>query len=742
MAVRPATHGGDVAGRKVVYGANAVLQGALVLAAVIFAVFVAQRYQGQLDLSVNRVNSLSSRTVNLLKKLDQDVRVTAIYVDLARDKGLAVKRSKTVGDLLDLYRNANPARVATELINPEKDLARVQAILTRLKEKSAYKDEAKPHEKALTEFPAINEKITKLCKEELDRFQQLVQSDGKLSRLRELGIIANNLSVTEREAAKVAEDIADLSKGDIKRYGQAVEEMRKFLTSSRGAFSDAVTWMTTKGLDTADIAPDSKSFFGEAGGRLGAIIPEIDRILSETNDLKQVKLEQVYEELSRWSSSPPVLVENATEARVASFDDVWVARDMGGMPPGPDNDPYQFNGETAISSLILQLTQKDKTAVVFARWGGESPLRPDFSKLNINNIDLNNMPRAPYGMLNEVLQKQNFVTHDWDLADEKQKQLPEIADARRKIFVVLPPAPPPQPNPMQRMQLPGISPQDKELVLSAVKSSGMAIFLAGWKMPDRQAQVLGQSGGYDYNEYLKQNWGIDVQSEYLAMWFQPSPEKADLYWPKLPRSPTVITTDIMRFTEHPIVKPLQTSSAAFRETAPLRLLSGDALPKNVTLEPLVTVEKTVDAWAVRDATKLSEDFRARNGTFRREDDMSTPFPVSVAATNGETGARIVVFGSDNFAEDSLSQQQAIGFAGGGFMAYVLYPANTDLFINALHWVTNEADRIAVGPRTSSVPRLDQLKEGAQANFVRVFVAVIWPALALVIGSGVWLLRRR
>lgn len=71
----------------------------------------------------------------------------------------------------------------------------------------------------------------------------------------------------------------------------------------------------------------------------------------------------------------------------------------------------------------------------------------------------------------------------------------------------------------------------------------------------------------------------------------------------------------------------------------------------------------------------------------------------------------------------------------------LYPANSDLLINALHWLTGEADRIAVGPRRAELPRLSNLRESTAAALPWVLVGV-WPAVALVVGLGVWFVRRR
>jgi hypothetical protein len=114
--------------------------------------------------------------------------------------------------------------------------------------------------------------------------------------------------------------------------------------------------------------------------------------------------------------------------------------------------------------------------------------------------------------------------------------------------------------------------------------------------------------------------------------------------------------------------------------------------------------------------------------------------LALAATKEDQ--RIVVFGSEQFAADGVAQAQALGFAGGALVQYLVYPANTELFINTLHWLTQEADRISVGAQRSEIPRLDDLKDGFWLNFWQVFLVVVWPALALVVGGGVWFVRRR
>ena len=100
-----------------------------------------------------------------------------------------------------------------------------------------------------------------------------------------------------------------------------------------------------------------------------------------------------------------------------------------------------------------------------------------------------------------------------------------------------------------------------------------------------------------------------------------------------------------------------------------------------------------------------------------------------------------MFSSEHFAEDSFAQASGLQQRGNSLVLGPLYPANSDLLINALHWLTGEADRIAVGPRKGDVPRLTGLTEAWSARMPWILVGV-WPALALVAGLGVWLVRRK
>ncbi|HUU95169.1 MAG TPA: Gldg family protein [Phycisphaerae bacterium] len=718
--------------RRLLYGANVAVAAVLVVAVVGIAVWLAGQYGGRADLTSSRVNSLSSRTVGLLGGLDQDITITGLYTVLSEYQQYAQKRQDHVRDLLDLYESFGRGRVATAMIDPMKEQDKVAALLKRLREKPAYKDEAAPHEEALNRFPDLNTAISGLADGDLAQFKSFADADARMKRVREFIIVANNLALLGREAQSVAADVEELLAGDVPRYGKAVSAVREYLAQVQTYLQDAQGWMSGSGAALPDLMPDVQAFFQTAQERYQPVLDQVAALLKETEDLKQVKLEEVYDTLSQWGTQPPILVETETEARVCSLNDVWPYR-AGGGPAPPDGDPRDFAGEQAVSSAILQLTQTEKTAVVFTRFGGESPIRPDFSRMNRMMMDI---PRAPYQVLNAQLEKANFVTEDWDVAT--QNEPPDVEDAGHTIYVVFTPEPPPQPNPMQPSPQAGITPAQKQAILDAVNESGLAVFLAGWSQPTVRFMRTGPP--YEYADYLRSTWGVELRDQHLALHFSETPQRQGVKGPAN-RNPLILDTKAMRFTDHDITRPLRALEGAFLAAAPLQILTGDEKPAGVEVAVIAEVRETEDVWAVADILRLQEDLQKRFGTTRHEGDIAAPFPVAVAATN-ERGQKVVVFGSERFAADDVAQSQSIMLTSKGLQAYLNYPANTDLFVNALHWLTGEADRIAVGPRQSDVPRLDKLTEGGMAQFCRVLLVGIWPGLALLAGAGVWLLRRR
>lgn len=719
--------------RRFVFGANVALTILLALLVTAFLVWGAGRLGGRIDLSSSGQNSLKPRTVQLLKSLEKPVSVSGLYTTALKEiRPFAEKHRNRVRDLLDLYETAAPGKIKTRMLDPQTDPVEVKDLLKRLQEKSAYKGESQPHKDAVEGFGKLNEEIETAVTAELKEIDELVKEDQKLNRLPTLAGYARDLRTLTQKAIQTKEDLVKLREAEIPRWGSAVEMIRGYLTSTKAALVDAQMWMTGEAMTMVEVSDRARAFFQNSRSRHAPLTAKLDAEIEKTKDLKAVKLEELYDSLK---SGESILIENEEEAVVVPGSEVWVYRSDPRAPAPPDNDPQDFAGEQAVSSAVLKLSQKEKTGVIFTRFGGEPLLRPDFQNIDLQRLQ--QLPRAPYGMVNQLLDKENFEAVEWDVATAPAA--PPVEGAKRLVYIVFPPEQPPQINAGQPPRAPQITPQQKQSILDAVRSSGMAIFLAGWARPlSRMAMA---PGSYEYNDYLKSDWGIDVKASYLTLHFARNPQKTEEIYVPASRQPTVLTTDVLRMSEHAIVKPLAALPAGMDEVAPLSLIPTASRPAGVIIDTLVEVPKTQDVWAFNNVERVQEDFQKRQGTRRYEDDIAAPFPVAVAASN-EKGSKIVVFSAGMMFGDEMLQQASLVSAGGQMALAQAYPANSDLLVNALHWLTGDAGRIAVGVSSGDVPRLDRLKNDGTKSFCEVFLVGIWPAVALALGAIMWFLRRR
>ena len=716
--------------RRVVYGLNVVLNIVLAIAVAAFAIWAATRFGGQIDVTRSGVNSLSPRTVALLEGLEEPITLTGLYSTTLKEvRPYAEKHKNRVADLLDLYETAAPAgKVRSEMIDASEDPAAVEELLKRLAQKPAYQDESKPHAEVLKAFPETNGRILSFLQEEATRFSE-IRNKPELAQVSAVGIIERNLMVMTREASDANTTVTALLNEEIPRYGRAVETVRSYAEQLRQYLLDARDWMTNNGANIPGLSEESREFFANAQVRYQDAVADTDALIEQTKDLKAVALEDLWEKLKR---DQTVLVETPEEALVLTHNEVWPFRTERDAPTPPDNDPSDFTGEQAISSAILRLTQTAKTAVVFVRFGGMPLLAP---MMDPSNPAIPMAP-PPLAMLKEALENENFLTAEWDVKASAQPPTFD-EEVARTAYVVFPPTSPEQTNPMRPPSEPGISAEQKQLIYDAVRNSGMAIFLASWQRPAMQFSSV--PGQYAFTDYLHRTWGIDVEDQFLAMEFLANPQAENKWMPANRR--TIVSSRRFTFTEHPIGKPLRGMPAGFEAAVPLGIATGDDIPSDVTVEPIVVVDDTEDVWGIKNLDRLLDDLRGGEGTIRYDDDKAAPFPLALAAERKDDG-RVVVLASQALITDSvLGISQAV-LIGGTITNAQLFPGNLDLFVNSLHWLTGDADRIAVGPQRGEVPRLSKLKDDGTLTFTRVFLVGIWPSLALLAGLIVWIVRRR
>src|SRR5512135_2479177 len=115
--------------RRTVEFSGAALTAALVAGILIVANVLAFRYGGRpLDFTRERIYSLSSQSLNLLKDLKRDVTFTVFFGTSPQ----AMRQLERVQQLLELYKASNPRRVRIEYVNPFRDLEKYDALKKRV----------------------------------------------------------------------------------------------------------------------------------------------------------------------------------------------------------------------------------------------------------------------------------------------------------------------------------------------------------------------------------------------------------------------------------------------------------------------------------------------------------------------------------------------------------------------------------------------------------------------------------
>jgi ABC-type uncharacterized transport system involved in gliding motility auxiliary subunit len=156
--------------------------------------------------------------------------------------------------------------------------------------------------------------------------------------------------------------------------------------------------------------------------------------------------------------------------------------------------------------------------------------------------------------------------------------------------------------------------------------------------------------------------------------------------------------------------------------------------------PTPLASTSEQAWGETDLQRLAEG----TAEYNEGEDLAGPVPVAVvAALQNEDGeqaggdlpapedqdksedkGKIIVFGDSDFASN----------------AYLNLQGNADLFLNAVSWLAEEGDLVAVRAKKRDSQPL--MLSGWQANLVFWVPVVVMPLLAALVGVLVFTVRRR
>jgi ABC-type uncharacterized transport system involved in gliding motility auxiliary subunit len=169
---------------------------------------------------------------------------------------------------------------------------------------------------------------------------------------------------------------------------------------------------------------------------------------------------------------------------------------------------------------------------------------------------------------------------------------------------------------------------------------------------------------------------------------------------------------IQQYEPHPITRDMGGISTLFPLTRSVEPVK--APPAGLNVQPLA--KTSPESWAETDRNELQQgQVKPDPGEARG------PLPVAAVATKDK--ARIVVYGTSNFAANQFLNLQG----------------NRDFFLNTVSWLAEEEDQISIRPKDTRQTPVFLNSQQAQAVFL--LPVVVLPGIVL-IGGIVTLVRRR
>lgn len=464
------------------------------------------------------------------------------------------------------------------------------------------------------------------------------------------------------------------------------------------------------------------------------ITKPVNELLAQTDTLPKLPSSTLARDIT---GKNIILLETDDKTRAIDFESVWPlrVRPTGfGQPAGPQQ--RDFNGDSAVGSAILAMTHKPFATVLITYY------KPDVPRQMERMIPPASVSPDKLTSLSDRLKEANFQVDRWNLRQDRPKAKP----GQPQVLLVLPPAKIPPASSPGQPKLEPFGKQQLDRLKRAIDGGTPAIFLAEWQ-PPRRMSFFGPAVNPPYllNKYLTPDWGIKVLTDYLVLSAVPDPN--------MPRKlrPDAIAMNwfpLSAFSNHIIGRYLQGQRMLWQQLAIVKRVGG-ALPEGVTIQPLLTVDRTYrNVWATNRLEDLATQFQANEGSHispnYKAGDIHVPFDVAVVATRvgGQKlkPSRIVVLGLAGGLQDGYLNRRAqqLGPDGGVSLSDAPW-ANADVVTNSVYWMIGLEGYVARGP--ARVKPIAVIKPNMLAALQWTGILVL-PLLVLAIGGIVLFARRR
>jgi len=233
-------------------------------------------------------------------------------------------------------------------------------------------------------------------------------------------------------------------------------------------------------------------------------------------------------------------------------------------------------------------------------------------------------------------------------------------------------------------------------------------------------------------------WGIDVHTNAVAVH---EPIKTDLSArqgdaiEEAQKYPFVF--DIRDYGDHMITRPLNSLPGFF--VPMLAVKKATTQPSGVKTTPILPIPTDPKSWGETDLEGLS----AGNNDAVKFDpaaDVEGPIFGGAVAEKENGGGRLVVIASPMFAMDRYLNEPDVNMLRRGVVVS-RFPANAELFNNAVFWLSKMETMIAISPAAMEVSRIEPIKPLALRVWREGLLMIGLPMAVILAGALVWFARR-
>jgi ABC-type uncharacterized transport system len=686
--------------RRIKFGLNVAVAVIAAVGIVVLVNWIASRQYLRIDLTQNRSYSLSDQSRTVLDKLKGDYRIVTLLTDDLgpRDEQTALVYTR-IRDLAEEYaRYAD--NVTTDRVDARTDLTRADDLNKAIA--AAFKDELGPVTKAIEQARAalrqivpINDKLIGVTT--AGRGTDLDPPEGKAQEL--LLAVATMCKQFQQTAEQAGTQADELMGQVLVNYAGIKEQFQSVLTDY-----DAVLGVVIERAGPLTRAAATDNADKERLLEVVELCRQAQAALKEPLELMQAaepspKYNQVFVTLT---GGPSVVVLGPDRVKAIPADELW-RRDMRQYQETGRSQP-QYLIEEKLTGALLSMTLEKPPLIVFVLSGGGPALGP----------------QGRYNIVAQRLQSADFEVTQWNPAGQMSSMgqptppvpRPQAQPGQKTVWVVLPTPGNQMNNPMMMMANP--RQQIADLLQERLDAGDAAMVL----LSVDPSSTFGVAN--PITDWLSA-WGITTQTDRIVL------EEV--------RQANRRTAASMQFLVDtwpdalPITTALNGMQAAFQVACPIIVGESDGTRHF----PLVEL-KGKRLWAHSDLTSPES---VRNAKFN-EADSAESFLIGVASQRD--GRRLATFTESVWASDDMTGLGLLG-PGSAELTGAVVPANSELFVNSVLWLAGLEDLIAASPRSQDVPRINPMSADA-LWWYQASLLTGMPAAALLLGLGVWWVRRR